>query len=142
MAEDTVRHFQRSVQNTFLGFFVMGFLPKWILLVLKRLLEFNNFSWGSFHQMVSKQLNSLIEVNQATMEVSQHRCLHTGVFRKCSTQIVGVSTQVVGMSTQCYWMEELAQSAGLFAHLVVCWNFQHKFSGRFDTFQTEGKYIN
>ena len=79
----------------------MGFLPKLILLVLKRLLEFNNFSWESFHQMVSKQLNSLIEVNQATMEVSAHKgvvwhTFHLVFQHRCLQEVFA---QVGGIST-------------------------------------------
>ena len=122
--------FQRFVRSTFLGF-CNGISSKWILLVLKRLLEFNNFSWESFSSNGSTQLNSLIEVNQATLGISCTRtfgvsCLsfHNVIEWKFRTQHAEFRTLCWKFSTQCYWMEVSAHKGVVWRtfHLV----FQHR----------------
>ena len=75
----------RDLFKTHFGIFCNGSSSNFeFYLLLKRLLKFNNFSWGSFINGFQTILILLFQMNQATI----------------------------------FWMEDLAQSAGLFATQV------------------------
>ena len=58
----------RDLFKTHFGIFCNGSSSNFeFYLLLKRLLKFNNFSWGSFHQWFPNNFDSLIQMNQATM---------------------------------------------------------------------------